>query len=156
MCVVTTFTIINTCECAFFLWHSGPRIPGLNKRFGEPDLDSPQLTSCLRIKWYTGDAPDNKKKKKWQARIFVLKNAKKQQGKFKRKEAGLAKWYKINGKGILGLIRHISLIRCLLSYRNLTRTWYKVQSSSKITVLSGYFSLQNLQSLILFESEYVQ
>ena len=30
--------------------------------FGEPGLDSPQLTSCLRIKWYTGDAPDNKKK----------------------------------------------------------------------------------------------
>ena len=43
--------------------HSGPRIPGLNEKgFGEPGLDSPQLTSCLRIKWYIGDAPDNIKK----------------------------------------------------------------------------------------------
>ena len=47
---------------------------------------------------------------------------KKQQGKFKRKEAGLAKWYKINAKGILGLMRHMSLTHCLLSYRKLTRT----------------------------------
>ena len=51
-----------------------------------------------------------------------MKNAKKQQGKFKRKEAGLTKWYKINAKGILRLMRHIPLIRCLLSYRKLTRT----------------------------------
>ena len=51
-----------------------------------------------------------------------IEECQKQQGKFKRKEAGLAKWYKINAKGILGLMRHIPLIRCLLSYRKLTRT----------------------------------
>ena len=36
-----------------FSWHSGPRIPGLNEKggFGGPGLDSPQLMSCLRIKW---------------------------------------------------------------------------------------------------------
>ena len=73
----------STVRVPFFLWHSGPRIPGLNKRFGEPGLDSPQLTSYLRIKWYTGDAPDNKKK--WQIRIFVLKNAKKKNNKVNSK-----------------------------------------------------------------------
>ena len=46
-------------------------------------------------------------------------------------------------------------INKLSVYRKLTRTWYKVQSSSKIAVLNGYFSLQNLQSLILVESKYV-
>ena len=38
----------------------------------------------------------------------------KQQGKFKREEAGLAKWYKINVKGILELLRCISLMFSLL------------------------------------------
>ena len=35
-----------------FSGYSGPRIPGLNEKegFGGPGLDSPQLTSCLRIK----------------------------------------------------------------------------------------------------------
>ena len=51
-----------------------------------------------------------------------IEECQKQQGKFKRKEAGLTKWYKINAKGILGLMRHILLIRYLLSYRELTRT----------------------------------
>ena len=39
-----------------------PKDPRPNKRFGEPSLDSPQLTSCLRIKWDAEDAPDNTKK----------------------------------------------------------------------------------------------
>ena len=39
-----------------------PKDPRPNKWFGEPGLDSPQLTSCLRIKWDVEDAPDNIKK----------------------------------------------------------------------------------------------
>ena len=37
------------CESAFFvtLW---PKDPGPNKWFGEPDLDLPQLTGCLKVK----------------------------------------------------------------------------------------------------------
>ena len=48
-------------ECLFFVTLK-PKDPGSNKRFGEPGLDSPQLTSCLRIKWWTGDASYNTSK----------------------------------------------------------------------------------------------
>ena len=47
-----------------FSGYSGPRIPGLNEKegFGGPGLDSPQLMSCLRIKWDAENTPDNIKK----------------------------------------------------------------------------------------------
>ena len=43
----------------------------------------------------------------------------------------------------------------IMDYNALTKTCYKVQISSKITDLDGYSSLQDLQNLNLFESEYV-
>ena len=39
-----------------------------------------------------------------------MKNAKNNKVNSKGKKAGLAKWYKINAKGILGLMRHINTL----------------------------------------------
>ena len=47
------------------------------------------------------------------------------------------------------------IIFLIMDYNVLTKTYYKVQISSKITDLDGYSSLQGLQSLNLLESEYV-
>ena len=47
---------------------------------------------------------------------------------------------------------HIFLIT---DYNVLTKTCYNVQISSKITDLDGYSSLKDLQSLNLFEFEYI-
>ena len=47
------------------------------------------------------------------------------------------------------------IIFLIMDYNVLTKTCYKVQISSKIIDLDGYSSLQGLQSLNLFESEYV-
>ena len=47
------------------------------------------------------------------------------------------------------------IIFLIMDYNVLTKTCYKVQISSKITDLDGYSSLQDLQSLNLFEFEYV-
>ena len=47
---------------------------------------------------------------------------------------------------------HIFLIT---DYNVHTKTCYNVQISSKITDLDGYSSLQDLQSLNLFEFEYI-
>ena len=47
------------------------------------------------------------------------------------------------------------IIFLIMDYNMLTKTCYKVQISSKITDLDGYSSLQDLQSLNFFESEYV-
>ena len=47
------------------------------------------------------------------------------------------------------------IIFLIMDYNVLIKTYYKVQISSKITDLDGYLSLQHLQSLNLFESEYV-
>ena len=57
-----------------------------------------------------------------------------------------------NVLGILKSMESISLIFILFyyDYSMLTKTWYKVQASSKITILNGYSNLQDLQSLILF------
>ena len=46
------------------------------------------------------------------------------------------------------------IIFLIMDYNVLTKTCYKVQMKSKITDLDGYSSLQNLQSLDPFESEY--
>ena len=43
----------------------------------------------------------------------------------------------------------------IMDYNVLVKTCYKIQISSKITDLDDYSNLQNLQSLNLFESEYV-
>ena len=47
------------------------------------------------------------------------------------------------------------IIFLIMDYNVLTKTCYKVQISLKITDLDGYSSLQDLQSLNLFEFEYV-
>ena len=47
------------------------------------------------------------------------------------------------------------IIFLIMDSNLLTKTCYKVQISSKITKLDGYSSFQDLQSLNLFESEYV-
>ena len=47
------------------------------------------------------------------------------------------------------------IIFLIMDYNVLTKTGYKIQISSKITDLDGYSSLQNLQSLNLFESKYI-
>ena len=47
------------------------------------------------------------------------------------------------------------IIFLIMGYNVLTKTGYKVQISSKIADLDGYSSLQDLQSLNLFESEYI-
>ena len=47
------------------------------------------------------------------------------------------------------------IIFLIMDYNVLTKTCYKVQISSKIIDLDGYSSLQGLQSLNLFEFEYV-
>ena len=47
------------------------------------------------------------------------------------------------------------IIFLIMDYNVLTNTCYKVQISSKIKELNGYSGLQDLQSLNLFESEYV-
>ena len=47
------------------------------------------------------------------------------------------------------------IIFLIVDYNVLTKTCYKVQISLKITDLDGYSSLQDLQSLNLFEFEYV-
>ena len=47
------------------------------------------------------------------------------------------------------------IIFLIMDYNVLTKTYYKVQRSSKIIDLDGYSSLQGLQSLNLLESEYV-
>ena len=47
------------------------------------------------------------------------------------------------------------IIFLIMDYNVLTKMYYKVQISSKITDLDGYSSLQGLQSLNLLESEYV-
>ena len=46
------------------------------------------------------------------------------------------------------------IIFLIMDYNVLTKTCYKAQMNSKIIDLDGYSSLQNLQSLNLFESEY--
>ena len=46
------------------------------------------------------------------------------------------------------------IIFLIMDYNVLTKTCYKIQMNSKITNLDGYSSLQNLQSLNPFESEY--
>ena len=46
------------------------------------------------------------------------------------------------------------IIFLIMDYNVLTKTCYKVQMNSKITDLDGYLSLQVLQSLNPFESEY--
>ena len=46
------------------------------------------------------------------------------------------------------------IIFLIMDYNVLTKTCYKVQMNSKITDLDGYLSLQDLQSLNPFESEY--
>ena len=47
------------------------------------------------------------------------------------------------------------IIFLIMDYNVLTKTGYKIQISSKITDLDGYSSLQDLQSLNLFESKYI-
>ena len=47
------------------------------------------------------------------------------------------------------------IIFLIMDYNVLVKTCYKIQISSKITDLDDYSNLQNLQSLNLFESEYV-
>ena len=47
------------------------------------------------------------------------------------------------------------IIFLIMDYNVLTNMCYKVQISSKIKDLNGYSGLQDLQSLNLFESEYV-
>ena len=47
------------------------------------------------------------------------------------------------------------IIFLVMDYNVLTKTCYKLQINSKITNLDGYSSLQDLQSLNLFESEYI-
>ena len=47
------------------------------------------------------------------------------------------------------------IIFSIVDYNVLSKTCYKVQISSKITNLDGYSSLQDLQSLNPFGSEYV-
>ena len=47
------------------------------------------------------------------------------------------------------------IIFLIMDYNVLTNMCYKVQISSKIKYLNGYSGLQDLQSLNLFESEYV-
>ena len=47
------------------------------------------------------------------------------------------------------------IIFLIMDYNVLTKTCYKVQISLKITNLDGYSNFQDLQSLNLFESEYV-
>ena len=47
------------------------------------------------------------------------------------------------------------IIFLIMDYNVLTQTCYKVQKSSKITELDGFSGLQDLQSLNLFESEYI-
>ena len=44
------------------------------------------------------------------------------------------------------------IILLIMDYNVLTKTCYNIQISSKITDLDGYSSLQDLQSLNLFES----
>ena len=47
------------------------------------------------------------------------------------------------------------IIFLIMDYNVLTNMCYKVQISSKIKDLNGYSGLQDLQSLNIFESEYV-
>ena len=47
------------------------------------------------------------------------------------------------------------IIFLIMDYNVLTKTGYKIQISSKITELDGYSSLQDLQSLNLFEFKYI-
>ena len=47
------------------------------------------------------------------------------------------------------------IIFLIMDYNVLTNMCYNVQISSKIKDLNGYSGLQDLQSLNLFESEYV-
>ena len=47
------------------------------------------------------------------------------------------------------------IIFLIMDYNVLTNMCYKVQISSKIKDLNGYSGLQDLQSLNLFESEYI-
>ena len=47
------------------------------------------------------------------------------------------------------------IIFLIMDYNVLTKTCYKIQISSKTTNLDGYSNLQDLQSLNLFESEYI-
>ena len=47
------------------------------------------------------------------------------------------------------------IIFLVMDYNVLTKMCYKVQINSKITDLDGYSSLQDLQCLNLFESEYI-
>ena len=47
------------------------------------------------------------------------------------------------------------IIFLIMDYNVLTKTCYKVQINSKITDFNGYSSFQDLQSLNLFESEYI-
>ena len=46
------------------------------------------------------------------------------------------------------------IIFLIMDYNVFTKTCYKVQMNSKIIDLGGYLSLQDLQSLNPFESEY--
>ena len=46
------------------------------------------------------------------------------------------------------------IIFLIMDYNVFTKTCYKVQMNSKIIDLDGYLSLQDLQSLNPFESEY--
>ena len=47
------------------------------------------------------------------------------------------------------------IIFLIMDYNVLTKTGYKIRISSKITELDGYSSLQDLQSLNLFEFKYI-
>ena len=85
----------------------------------------------------------------WQARIYVLNNKKIAKGKQcnKKKHTITVRDPQINMKYLI--------IFLIMDYNVLTKTCYKVQISSKITDLDSYSSLQDLQILNLFESEYV-
>ena len=85
----------------------------------------------------------------WQARIYVLNNKEIAKGKQcnKEKHTITVRNPQVNMKYLI--------IFLIMDYNVLTKTCYKVQISSKITDLDGYSSLQDLQSLNLFESEYV-
>ena len=85
----------------------------------------------------------------WQARIYVLNSKKIAKGKQcnKEKHTIIVRDSQVNMKYLI--------IFLIMDYNVLTKTCYKVHISSKITDLDGYSSLKDLQSLNIFESEYI-
>ena len=85
----------------------------------------------------------------WQARIYVLNSKKIAKGKQcnKEKHTITVRDPQVNMKYLI--------IFLIMDYNVLTKTCYKVHISSKITDLDGYSSLKDLQSLNIFESEYI-